>query len=82
MLHLKGLSVYFFENICAVVTFEQSQASCFHGYTILSGYSVFGRPSLIPMKAALWHFPGLKILGSEAVHLLCFHIVQPIEQAH
>ena len=43
-----------------------------HGCTMLSGYSLFGRPSFIPMKAAQWHmrkmanFLGLKIPGSEA----------------
>ena len=45
----------------------------YHGCTISSGYSLFGRPSFIPMRAALWRmkpkmtdFPGLKIPGSEA----------------
>ena len=53
----------------------------------LSGYSIVGGPLFI--QAAQWHmkpkmvdFPALKIAGSVAFLLLCFGIVQPIEQAH
>ena len=45
-----------------------------HGYTMLSGYSVFGGPPFIPMKAGQWRmkpkmtdFLDLDIPGSEAV---------------
>ena len=53
-----------------------------------TGYSLVGGPLFIPMKAVEWRmkakmidFLGLKIPGSEAVLLICFHILQPIEQA-
>ena len=51
-----------------------------HGCTILSGYSVFGGPLFIPIKAAEWHmkpkmtdFPGLKIPGSSATSMVTAH---------
>ena len=54
-----------------------------HGCIIESGYSVFGGPPFIPMKAAQMtdDFPGLHIPGSEAVPLLCLSIMWPLEQA-